>query len=159
MVRDKSTAGIPGERMEQNLEDLDEVEALASPPGFGSRDKDDLLRRKRTNEHLLEGAKDGREKARILTEIGDIHFLLSEYEQSVDHYEQHLAIAREIGDRWGEANACWNLGLAYEREGDLERAADLMQVCIDFERQIGHPDAEKDADYLENVRARLGKNE
>ncbi len=32
-----------------------------------------------------------------------------------------------------------------------------MQVCIEFERNIGHPDAEKDAEYLENLRARLEK--
>ncbi len=68
-----------------------------------------------------------------------------------------MTIAREIGDRRGEAIACWNLGLVYEEVGDLKRAADLMQITVDFERQMGHRDAEKYADYLKNVRARLEK--
>ena len=68
-----------------------------------------------------------------------------------------MKITQEIEDRSGEAIACWNLGLAYEKAGDLKRAVDLMQVCVDFEREIGHPDAEKDADYIENLKARLEK--
>jgi len=35
--------------------------------------------------------------------------------------EQSLAIQREIGDRAGEAETSWNLGLEYERRGDLAR--------------------------------------
>ena len=75
--------------------------------------------------------------------------------KAIEYYEQALTIAREIGDRRGESNDRWNLGLAYEKDDDFRRAADLMQVCVDFEREIGHPDAEKDADYLENVRAKI----
>ena len=30
-----------------------------------------------------------------------------------------------------------------------------MQVCVDFERELGHPDAEKDAARVEAIRARL----
>ena len=40
---------------------------------------------------------------------------------------------------------------------DLKRAVEVMQVCVDFEKEIGHQDAEKDADRLEAVRAKLGK--
>jgi hypothetical protein len=43
------------------------------------------------------------------------------------------------------------LGLTYKNANDFQRAADLMQVCLDFEREIGHEDAEKDADYLEDL--------
>jgi hypothetical protein len=32
---------------------------------------------------------------------------------------------------------------------------ELMQVCVDFERQIGHADAEQDAARLERVRQKL----
>ena len=74
----------------------------------------------------------------------------------IEHYEQTLAIAREIGDRLGEASACWNSGLIYEGEGDLGRAADLLQVRVDYERSIGHPDAEKHAAHVAALRARIG---
>ena len=63
-------------------------------------------------------------------------------------------IAREIGDRRGEALASWNLGDELAKQGDLARAAALMQVYVDFLRELGHPDAEKYAATLEEVRAR-----
>jgi tetratricopeptide (TPR) repeat protein len=77
--------------------------------------------------------------------------------KAIEHYEQALKIAREIGDRRGEANHCWNLGLEYERAGDLRRAVDLMTILVEFERGLSHPNAEKYAEYLENLRARIEK--
>ena len=64
-------------------------------------------------------------------------------------------IAREIGDRRGEALASWNLGLRLEAAGDLSRAVALMQFCVDYERDIGHPDAEADAARLARVQQQL----
>jgi hypothetical protein len=79
-------------------------------------------------------------------------------EEVITHYEQALAIARAIGDRRGEASHCWNLGLLYE-ETDPARAAALMQVSVDFEREIGHPDAEADAAWVRALRARAAGDE
>jgi hypothetical protein len=42
-----------------------------------------------------------------------------------------------------------------EKMAQLEQAVRLMEICINFERQIGHADAEKDAARLEEVRQRL----
>jgi hypothetical protein len=75
--------------------------------------------------------------------------------KAIDYYGQHLSIAREIGDRRGEALTSWDLGLAYENAGDLRLAAEMMQVCVDCKREIGHTDAENDAARLEAIRARL----
>ena len=69
-------------------------------------------------------------------------------------YEEALAISREIGDRRGEANHSWNLGLEYE-ESDPARAIALMEVCVAYERELGHPDAEADAHRVDQIRARL----
>ena len=30
----------------------------------------------------------------------------------------------------------------------------MMQICVSFEREIGHPDAERDAACLEAIRAK-----
>ena len=70
---------------------------------------------------------------------------LGDARKAIEYHEQHLAIAREIGDRRGEANASWNLGLEYEKAGDLRRAAEMMRICVSFIIEIGYPDAEKDA--------------
>ncbi|MDD4652775.1 MAG: tetratricopeptide repeat protein [Methanothrix sp.] len=80
---------------------------------------------------------------------------LGDDRKAIDYYEQRLVIAREIGDRRGEGNSSWNLGLTYEKTGDLKRAAEMMQICVSFEQEIGHPDAVKHAERLEAIRAKL----
>ena len=66
-----------------------------------------------------------------------------------------MVITRQIGDRLGEANACWNLGGLLVQQGELPRAVELMQVRVDFLRAIGHPDAEEAATVVEQIRQKL----
>jgi tetratricopeptide (TPR) repeat protein len=96
-----------------------------------------------------------RGEANALANLGLAYDHLGNYEQAVTSYEQALVIRAAIGDKIGEANDSWNLGLLHEHHGNLERAAELMQVCVDFERYIGHSDAEKNAKRLEQVRRKL----
>jgi tetratricopeptide (TPR) repeat protein len=98
-------------------------------------------------------------EGQTLNNLGVAYAALGEPRRAIEHYEQWLAIAREIGDRRGEANACWNLGLAVEKEGDLARAADLMQICVEYEREIDHPDAAEDAAHLAALRARIAEQD
>ena len=42
---------------------------------------------------------------------------LGQVDQAIEHYQQALVIAREIGDRRGEGNRLGNLGIAYCRPG------------------------------------------
>lgn len=90
-----------------------------------------------------------------LGNLGSAYADLGEPRRAIEHYEQALAIAREMGDRAGEARASWNLGLALEGEGDPAGAAAAMQALVDYEQELGHPDAEKDAARLAELRARL----
>jgi hypothetical protein len=48
------------------------------------------------------------------------------------------------------------LGLLYE-ETDPARAAALMQVLVDYEQEIGHPDAEADAARVQELRAKAAE--
>ena len=57
-------------------------------------------------------------------------------EKAIGFYEQHLAIAREIGDRRGEGNALGNLGTAYAALGQVERAIDLLEQALRIGREI-----------------------
>ncbi len=43
-------------------------------------------------------------------------------EKGIGYHEQHLAIARNIGDRRGEGNALCNLGVAYSALGQQSEA-------------------------------------
>jgi len=96
---------------------------------------------------------DRRGEGNDLGNLGNAYAGLGEVRRAMEYCEQALAIAREIGDRRREANHCWNLGLLY-KDSDPARAAELMQVCVEYEREIGHPDAEADA---ERVQGLLGK--
>lgn len=73
--------------------------------------------------------------------------------------EQWLSVARMTGDRRGEASACWTLGLELEKLGDLGRAAEAMQISVNYERERGLQEAEKHAVYVEAIRTRMVKGE
>ena len=94
---------------------------------------------------------DRRGEGNHLGNLGTAYRALGEVGRAIEQYEGALAIAREIGDRRNEGNWCWNLGLLCE-ESDPGRAAELMQVRVDYEREIGHPDAEKHAERVAVLR-------
>jgi tetratricopeptide (TPR) repeat protein len=87
--------------------------------------------------------------------LGLAYAELGETRKAIEYYEQHRQIAREIGDRRNEAIASWNLGNLV-KEGDLARGLELMQIIVDYEREIGHADAEKHTALVEELRKGLG---
>ncbi len=97
------------------------------------------------------------EEGDILSNLGAAYVAIGDVHNAVKFYEQALAIKRKMGDRRGEVLASWNLGLAYEKQGDLKKAIAAMQIYVDYERDIGHPDAEQDAALIEQLRARLNQ--
>jgi tetratricopeptide (TPR) repeat protein len=98
---------------------------------------------------------DRRGEGNALGGLGTAYHVLGEDRRAIELYEQWLLIAREVGDRLGEGKASWNLGLALEEQGDLDLAAGLMQVRVDYLREINHPDAEERAAEVEALRARI----
>jgi hypothetical protein len=44
------------------------------------------------------------------------------------------------------------LGLLLQRSGQLGRAAEVMQVAVDYEQEIGAPDAAEHAAQVERLR-------
>jgi tetratricopeptide (TPR) repeat protein len=94
-----------------------------------------------------------------LGNLGLAYAALGDACQAIDFYQQALVIAREIGDRRGEANRSWNLEDELAKQGELARAIELMQVLVDFEREIGHPNAEKHAAVVDELRQRLQAQE
>lgn len=100
---------------------------------------------------------DRRGEGNDLGNLGRIYHLLGDTRKAIELYEQALVILHEIGDRQREALHSWNLGLALEKQGDLARAVQTMQALVNFEREIGHPDAEKHAAHMEQVRRRVAE--
>jgi tetratricopeptide (TPR) repeat protein len=72
-----------------------------------------------------------------LGNLGLCYFWLGDYRRAIDHQEQRLAIAREIGDRQGEGVSLGNLGNCYYSLGDYRRAIDHHVQRLAIARQIG----------------------
>jgi tetratricopeptide (TPR) repeat protein len=62
---------------------------------------------------------------------------------AVEFYEEHLAIAGEVGDRFGEGGALFNIGLALDILGDRAKAIAHVETALEIFEQIESPFAEK----------------
>ena len=134
------------------------IGALSVPLDFSYKSKDELLRRRRINEHLLEKMQNKKEKANILKELGTISYFLSEPRKAIEFYEQALKIAQEIGDRQGEGNALGNLGLAYSNLGEPHKSIEFYEQALKISQEIGNRRGEgADLTGLGNAYFDLGK--
>jgi CHAT domain-containing protein len=72
-----------------------------------------------------------------LANRGGIYANEGKYDQAIESYQQSLSIARAIGDKEGEANTFYNLGLAYHFKGDLKQALECYTQSLTVARAIG----------------------
>jgi tetratricopeptide (TPR) repeat protein len=98
---------------------------------------------------------DRQSEALGLDNLGNAYVTLRDTHQAIELCGQALVILHQIGDPYNEAIASWDLGLAYEKQADIACAIPLMQARIDYEREIGHPDAEKHAKHVDELQAKL----
>jgi len=80
---------------------------------------------------------DPRMAGAILSKLGLAHYSLGNFSQAIAYHTQHLAIAREVGDRAGEVNANGNLGIAHESMGDFSQAIAYHKQCLEIAREVG----------------------
>ncbi|MCI5158255.1 MAG: tetratricopeptide repeat protein [Candidatus Electrothrix sp. AUS1_2] len=77
------------------------------------------------------------------------------YPAALKQYEQALIIAKEIGDKAGEAVRNWNIGKLYRDQGELVRAEQYLHRAVELGTRLEHPKLEKWSETLEAVRAKL----
>jgi tetratricopeptide (TPR) repeat protein len=93
--------------------------------------------------HRLQGKiEDESLKKDSLNNLGLCYDSLGDYQKAIEHHQQQLDIAREIGDRQGEANSLGNLGLCYDSLGDYQKAIEHHQQQLDIAREIGNRQGE-----------------
>lgn len=88
--------------------------------------------------------------------LGNAYGDMGEVDDAIAYLEQALVIAQEFGYRKNEAQHAWELGQLFE-ESDPAKAVKLMTISIEFQREIGHPDAEADARRVAEIASRLEK--
>jgi tetratricopeptide (TPR) repeat protein len=90
---------------------------------------------------LLEPAQAGRlphkAAAQTYETLGDVHYMLSEYQEARARYEQALPIYREIGARLGQANAIKSLGDVHRMLAEYQEARARYEQSLPIYREIG----------------------
>lgn len=53
--------------------------------------------------------------------------MLRDFPVAIEYHQRHLTIAQELGDKVGEARACWSLGNAHSSIGNHDKALNFAQ--------------------------------
>jgi tetratricopeptide (TPR) repeat protein len=69
--------------------------------------------------------------------LGNVYDSLGQYQTAIEHQQQSLAIAKEIGDRRGEGTCLGNLGLTYRSLEQYQTAIEHQQQWLAIAREIG----------------------
>jgi predicted ATPase len=73
---------------------------------------------------------------RLLRKEGTIEHKRGDFETAHTQLRESLAIARDRGNRFGEAKALQQLGFVAEEEGDFEAARESLEPCLEMFRQL-----------------------
>ena len=111
------------------------IEALSTSLHYQS--EADLLRRRRINEHLLEKVKDEKEASKILDELGQISYLLGEYDKSSNYFNRELEISRRIDFKEGVARSLHQLGRLAQATGEVAEARHLYDESLKIAQELG----------------------
>jgi tetratricopeptide (TPR) repeat protein len=91
-------------------------------------------------------------EAVTLTNIGGVYEGWGDRQRALIYFQQALPIAREVGDRAGEATTRYNIAMIHRADRNLDRAIRELELVVDLDRQIEHPDLASDTAELEQVR-------
>ena len=62
---------------------------------------------------------------------------MGDLERSIEYYQQHLSIAKELRDKGGEAVAHRSLGTIYQRMGNIEQAIECHKLSLTMSKELG----------------------
>jgi predicted ATPase/class 3 adenylate cyclase len=84
----------------------------------------------------LPGPRD-RHRAKARAAAGGLAYWRTDYDATGVHYEEALAISRELGDRRGEMDGLYNLGFVPMLNDDWIRAGELWEESLAIARELG----------------------
>jgi len=107
------------------------------PISISFKDKKDLMRRKRINEHLLRIAKDEKQKVGLLLENSEIYLIFGNFKKMIEVCEKALESVKEIGDKSGESECYTSLGIAYRNLGHFSKAIEYYEKSLKMIQKWG----------------------
>jgi len=85
---------------------------------------------------------DKQAEMRLLSNLAEFSFSISEFQKAIEYHKQHLAISREISYRQGESNSLGNLGNAYLKLNEHRKAIEYYEQSLAISREIGNRQGE-----------------
>ena len=99
-----------------------------------------------------------RKRLAVLNALGERSERLSDFRMAQKYCTEALEISKKLNDRYAEASALSNLGLAYAALGQTRHAIELYEQSIAINREIGNRQGEGDAlGNLGNTHQALGE--
>jgi len=89
---------------------------------------------------------------RLFGDMGITFVQAGQNDAAIFCYEKALDYAGRARDTENESTVSWNYGQLLEEKGQLTRAAELMQVRVDYERKMGLPEATMHALRVDELR-------
>ena len=87
--------------------------------------------------------------------LGNAYLTAGGFENAKEHYEQHLRIVKEVGDKAGEGQAYGMLGNAYQHVGDFTKFKEYFLLSVEIAKQVGDKDGKARA--YSNLGCSFGK--
>ncbi len=79
----------------------------------------------------------GKDSSQVPTFLSKTDDSQSEYQQNIVFHQQQLEVARQFGDRQGEAISLSNLGCAYASLGEYRSAIDFYEQALKIDQASG----------------------
>ena len=98
-------------------------------------------------------------EAATLNNLGGVYAGLGDRVRALVFYNEALPIFREVGDRAGEAVTRYNIAMIHRAEGRFAEAVAELEITVELDRQVQHPDLESDTNMLHQVRDELDELE
>ena len=93
---------------------------------------------------MCSAAGDTRGEAAALSGLADTYRIQGNANRAIEVLGQAAVLSRHTDDRWLQARVSWYQGLAHLDKGEREHGLGLMQVLVDYEKDVGHLNARKD---------------
>ena len=87
-------------------------------------------------EAIKAGTSDLQTLSAVYSQLGNAYFYLHDYQRALLCHRQDLTLAKQMGDKIGEAKACGNLGNTLKALGDYDEAIRCCKLHLELSQQI-----------------------
>jgi tetratricopeptide (TPR) repeat protein len=91
----------------------------------------------RMEEATRTGSSDLKTLSALYSQLGNAYYYLEDFSKAIEYHRQDLTIARQMGDKLGEAKACGNIGSALKAMGQFDEAIACCRMQLDLARELG----------------------